>query len=218
MNSLTTYLQPVRRRMGLRLVIDRDADHRKSIFLAGTGRSGGTWLSDILNQRNEYRLVFEPFAYEPLVEANRRVFGESVLPSYDIEGAEFVISFGAEFLETWISPVRYAGQWSRMHAFRGDEAVEGIGQITVGGEAHRPLAGGDLGQARVLGQREAHAQGLRQQAVRGQRHQLAAAARQQRGGIARDHRAHRAEQTLVAILAGERAGQIDGDAEQGRPV
>ena len=61
MNSLTTYLQPVRRRMGLRLVIDRDADHRKSILLAGTGRSGGTWLSDILNQRNEYRLVFEPF-------------------------------------------------------------------------------------------------------------------------------------------------------------
>ena len=70
------------------------------------------------------RVVYEPFAYEPLLEANRRVFGEAVLPSYDIEGAEFVISFGAEFLETWISPVRYAVEWSRMHAFRGDEAVE----------------------------------------------------------------------------------------------
>ena len=68
--------------------------------------------------------MYEPFAYEPLLEANRRVFGEAALPAYDIEGAEFVISFGAEFLETWISPVRYAGQWSRMHAFRGDEAVE----------------------------------------------------------------------------------------------
>jgi hypothetical protein len=61
MSSLTTYLQPIRRRVGLRLVIDRDADHRKSVFVAGTGRSGGTWLCDILNQRNEYRLVFEPF-------------------------------------------------------------------------------------------------------------------------------------------------------------
>jgi hypothetical protein len=61
MASLTTWLQPVRRRMGLRLVIDRDADHRKSVLVAGTGRSGGTWLCDILNQRNEYRLVFEPF-------------------------------------------------------------------------------------------------------------------------------------------------------------
>ena len=70
------------------------------------------------------RVVYEPFAYEALLEANRRVFGEAALPAYDIEGAEFVISFGAEFLETWISPVRYAGQWARMHAFRGDEAVE----------------------------------------------------------------------------------------------
>ncbi len=61
MTSLASYLQPIRRRMGLRLVIDRDSDHRKSILIAGTGRSGGTWLCDILNQRNEYRLVFEPF-------------------------------------------------------------------------------------------------------------------------------------------------------------
>lgn len=61
MKLLTAYLQPIRRRMGLRLVIDRDADHRKSIFLAGTGRSGGTWLSDIINQHNEYRFIFEPF-------------------------------------------------------------------------------------------------------------------------------------------------------------
>jgi hypothetical protein len=47
--------------MGLRFVIDRNADHRRSIFLAGTGRGGGTWLSEIINQHNEYRFIFEPF-------------------------------------------------------------------------------------------------------------------------------------------------------------
>ncbi|HZM95343.1 MAG TPA: hypothetical protein VFB92_18065 [Vicinamibacterales bacterium] len=61
MINLAATLQPIRRRIGQRLVIDRDADHRKSIFLAGTGRGGGTWLSEIINQNNEYRLVFEPF-------------------------------------------------------------------------------------------------------------------------------------------------------------
>ncbi|HEX9654785.1 MAG TPA: sulfotransferase [bacterium] len=61
MKSLTAYLQPIRRRMGLRFVLDRHPDHRKSIFLAGTGRSGGTWLAEIINQRNEYRFIFEPF-------------------------------------------------------------------------------------------------------------------------------------------------------------
>ncbi len=61
MKSLTAYLQPIRRRMGVRFVIDRDADHRKTVFLAGTGRSGGTWVADIINQHNEYRFIFEPF-------------------------------------------------------------------------------------------------------------------------------------------------------------
>jgi hypothetical protein len=61
MTNLAAYLQPLRRRMGQRIVFDRDPDHRKSIFIAGTGRGGGTWLSEIINQQNEYRLVFEPF-------------------------------------------------------------------------------------------------------------------------------------------------------------
>ena len=61
MKSFTAYLQPIRRRMGLRFVIDRNADYRNSILLAGTGRGGGTWLSEIINQQNEYRFIFEPF-------------------------------------------------------------------------------------------------------------------------------------------------------------
>jgi len=36
-------------------------DHRSSVFLAGTGRSGTTWLSDVVNHRGGYRYVFEPF-------------------------------------------------------------------------------------------------------------------------------------------------------------
>jgi hypothetical protein len=36
-------------------------DHRGSVFLAGTGRSGTTWLSDVVNHRGGYRYVFEPF-------------------------------------------------------------------------------------------------------------------------------------------------------------
>lgn len=40
---------------------DFGGDHRDAVFLAGTGRSGTTWLSEVLNHRNEYRYVFEPF-------------------------------------------------------------------------------------------------------------------------------------------------------------
>ena len=43
------------------LYVDLNHDYRNSIFLAGSGRSGTTWVSDIINYKNEYRYVFEPF-------------------------------------------------------------------------------------------------------------------------------------------------------------
>jgi hypothetical protein len=59
--NLKAKLQPIRRRIGVRFVVDRDPDHRKTIFVAGTGRSAKTWVGDIINHRNEYRTIFEPF-------------------------------------------------------------------------------------------------------------------------------------------------------------
>lgn len=61
LRSLKWLRTPVRRRMGIRYVIDREPDYRKTIFLAGTARSGTTWVSELINARNEYRYIFEPF-------------------------------------------------------------------------------------------------------------------------------------------------------------
>lgn len=44
--------------------LDYGAGYRDSIFLAGVSRSGTTWLSDILNYKNQYRYMFEPFYHE----------------------------------------------------------------------------------------------------------------------------------------------------------
>jgi hypothetical protein len=43
------------------LHVDPNCDYKNSIFLAGSGRSGTTWVSDIINYNNEYRYMFEPF-------------------------------------------------------------------------------------------------------------------------------------------------------------
>jgi hypothetical protein len=45
---------------GLHVDLGR-GDHRSSVFLAGSGRSGTTWISGVINHRNAYRFVFEPF-------------------------------------------------------------------------------------------------------------------------------------------------------------
>jgi len=68
-------------------------------------------------------LVFEPFAYESLKSANEKVFGRKELVSYGMEEAEVLVSFGADFLETWLSPVEYARKFKSMHALRNGQKV-----------------------------------------------------------------------------------------------
>lgn len=48
-------------RMLARTLIDLNHDYRAAIFLGGTGRSGTTWISELINYDNEYRDMFEPF-------------------------------------------------------------------------------------------------------------------------------------------------------------
>ena len=52
-------LDPVRRLWAVSFV-DLNDDYRRSILIAGSGRSGSTWLAQLVNHRNEYRLIFEP--------------------------------------------------------------------------------------------------------------------------------------------------------------
>lgn len=49
-----------------------------------------------------------------LMKATEDVFGQSSLPFFDIGNADLVISFGANFLETWLSPVAQTRGYSKM--------------------------------------------------------------------------------------------------------
>ncbi|MHC4938870.1 MAG: sulfotransferase [Planctomycetota bacterium] len=44
-----------------RLFLDLGGGPEDCVVLAGVGRSGTTWVGDILNYENEYRTIFEPF-------------------------------------------------------------------------------------------------------------------------------------------------------------
>ena len=64
-------------------------------------------------------LIFEPYGYESLKEANLQVFGLDGLPSYRMDEADFLLSFGADFVETWLSPVEYARKFKAFHSLKG---------------------------------------------------------------------------------------------------
>lgn len=43
--------------------------------------------------------------------ANEKTFGKKVVPSYNFEKADLIVSFGADFLGTWISPIEFTKQY-----------------------------------------------------------------------------------------------------------
>ncbi len=53
-----------------------------------------------------------------LKAANKISFGIDQLPYYDIENADFLLSFGADYLGTWISPVHHSLAYGRLRQGR----------------------------------------------------------------------------------------------------
>ena len=54
------------------------------------------------------RLRYEAFAYEPLRAAHRLLFDRASVPYHDFGRADLIVSFGADFQETWLSTVSQA--------------------------------------------------------------------------------------------------------------
>jgi molybdopterin-containing oxidoreductase family iron-sulfur binding subunit len=89
----------------------QDASPRVGVL----GGTTGPTLSGLIDQwmtavGGGRRVVFEPFAYEALSEASRAVFGVEGRPLFDLSGADFVIDFGADAMESWLSPTEHARQ------------------------------------------------------------------------------------------------------------
>ncbi len=76
-------------------------------------------FDEVLGQwKSDGPVLFEPFAHESLKAAHEAVFGIPAVPSLHMDRADLLIGFGADFLETWLSPVEYAQKFKSMHAFR----------------------------------------------------------------------------------------------------
>ncbi|MDP3939305.1 MAG: molybdopterin-dependent oxidoreductase, partial [Deltaproteobacteria bacterium] len=74
----------------------------------------GEWLESVGSAN---RIVHEPFGHEALREGNQLSFGIDQIPRYDIGKARFILSFGADFLNTWLSPVEFTRGFSESHGY-----------------------------------------------------------------------------------------------------
>jgi anaerobic selenocysteine-containing dehydrogenase/Fe-S-cluster-containing dehydrogenase component len=77
------------------------------------GRLMDEWLKAVGGRP---RVALEPFAHESLRAANRLTFGLDAIPHHAFEEARAVLALGADYLETWLSPVGHAAGFRRLHA------------------------------------------------------------------------------------------------------
>ncbi len=62
---------------------------------------------------NATHVVYDPISFTGITEANKESFGVSTVPNYKFDKAEVIVSFGADFLGTWISPVRFSADYAK---------------------------------------------------------------------------------------------------------
>jgi anaerobic selenocysteine-containing dehydrogenase/Fe-S-cluster-containing dehydrogenase component len=86
--------------------------------ISGAGR--GTFsdlLSEWIGALGGRVARYQPFAFEPLRAANRQVFGIDQLAVHDFARANYIVSFGADFLETWPGAIEHARGFAQSHGF-----------------------------------------------------------------------------------------------------
>jgi anaerobic selenocysteine-containing dehydrogenase len=64
-------------------------------------------------------LALETTEETVLREAVKRVFGQERLPAFDIQNAQYILSFGADFLGGWLAPVHYSRQYGEFRQGQG---------------------------------------------------------------------------------------------------
>jgi Fe-S-cluster-containing dehydrogenase component len=88
----------------------------KTVLLTGTVISPSTEavIADFLLQHPGSEWIqYDPVSFSAMLEANRLCFNSRVIPAMHFDKADLVVSFGADFLGTWLMPGIFAGRYSR---------------------------------------------------------------------------------------------------------
>lgn len=86
----------------------------KKAFICGE-ESGAldSLLTDWCKAFEAERVTFEMLEPTALAKASELVYGTYGIPHFSFDKAEVILSLGADYLETWISPCEYARGWAK---------------------------------------------------------------------------------------------------------
>ena len=90
------------------------AGGKKIAIISSTISSPSTLavIADFIAQfPNTKHISYDAVSYTGIIQANQNSFNKAVLPHYSFDKADVIVSFGADFLGTWISPAEFIRQY-----------------------------------------------------------------------------------------------------------
>ena len=92
------------------------ATGKKVVLLSNSINSPST-LRAIASFKEAYTNVehvsYDAVSYNGILDANEKDFGKRAIPHYRFDNAKAIVSFGADFLGTWISPVEFQADYAK---------------------------------------------------------------------------------------------------------
>jgi MoCo/4Fe-4S cofactor protein with predicted Tat translocation signal len=83
---------------------------RKVVVLSGSILSPTTkkLIQSFTDKFSGEHITYDPVSYSGLLDANESGFGDRSIPRYHFDKADVIVSFGADFLGTWLAPSEFA--------------------------------------------------------------------------------------------------------------
>ncbi len=95
------------------------------VLLTGTINSPTT-LQIINEFKAKYpgsrHVQYDAVSHSGMLMANEACYGKKAIPSYHFDAAKVIVSLGADFLGTWLSPVEFSKQYSENRKIKGEKA------------------------------------------------------------------------------------------------
>lgn len=99
------------------------------VILTGTitSPSEREYIKRFLNKyNNSFHYEYDPVSYSAILDAHKINYGERILPGYKFDKADLILSFEADFLGTWISPVQFTKDYRKNRDVSSDSISEHI--------------------------------------------------------------------------------------------
>ncbi len=64
---------------------------------------------------------YDAVSHSGMLQANEACYGKKAIPSYHFDNAKVIVSLGADFLGTWLSPVEFSNQYAKNRKINGEK-------------------------------------------------------------------------------------------------